>query len=708
MTFRSPILSAILLTGLAACSAGEPASAVVPVEQPPVDYVTQRHLPCLGTTVTLTKSPRERTARFPDGTTMSIDAAMQKEEDACFAQRGVLSERLANEIAAPGGKEKTYAFGLVYTVLLDATPEQFDAKRVDVRRLLEGAGILNARGYDDPIPMLTGHATGAQLWAIAFDPLLSGIVEDDAGPIENHVLVSDPVSASQADTAFLSDGYGGDGERIGVIDPGGCLVRDTHQVFAGGGVEYQAPGQSHACTNDGDCITACDGGEPLTQSKCTSGKCVDGHGHWVSSVVAQVAPRARILYTNGNFAKNLAPLPEMMSAYTWLAGQKARFVVQSFRANEQFLPTGRNDSQGIVEDQYARREGWFIAQSAGNGGYDPIGSVTNEACPWSINAMCVGSHRIDGTVSCFSSWLNPGGNLLDKKNFPDTDREEPDILALGGNGVAKTYSGPTPACTNQTSEHVSLASSGSNNGYTDSLGTSFSTPIVGASAALVHQYCAKLGVELDGLELRNTLMLTAVRNARDWNYSTLKPGTDAFDGAGNLTLNAARAACDSFARIATGNGPAAVHGNGTVDTSVRGEPLPVGDVAYQATPPGVETRNQGLNPVAPLLGTSATPEMKWQRKAGEHIRFVLSWNACSETKAAPNRVGVDFDVFLYSPTVKKYLYTSQSNDDNNEGFDVVVPPGWDGEFIAYVAHPDGAKGCKDSPMKERFTWSSYE
>ena len=42
------------LPALAACSAGEPAAAVVPVEQPPVDYVTQRHLPCLRTTVTLT------------------------------------------------------------------------------------------------------------------------------------------------------------------------------------------------------------------------------------------------------------------------------------------------------------------------------------------------------------------------------------------------------------------------------------------------------------------------------------------------------------------------------------------------------------------------------------------------------------------------------------------------------------------------------
>jgi hypothetical protein len=71
-------------------------------------------------------------------------------------------------------------------------------------------------------------------------------------------------------------------------------------------------------------------------------------------------------------------------------------------------------------------------------------------------------------------------------------------------------------------------------------------------------------------------------------------------------------------------------------------------------------------------------------------------------------VGVDFDVFLYSKTRKAYLYASQSNDDNNEGFDVVIPAGWDGDFVAYVAHPDGAKGCADSPKKETFTWSTYQ
>jgi hypothetical protein len=144
-----------------------------------------------------------------------------------------------------------------------------------------------------------------------------------------------------------------------------------------------------------------------------------------------------------------------------------------------------------------------------------------------------------------------------------------------------------------------------------------------------------------------------------------------------------------------------------VDTSIPGKAIPPGEVQSPITPPGAQPLSQSNVPTT--IGLVGTEDYVWKnRKAGDRIRFVLSWNACAQATLAPNRIGVDFDVFLYNATQKRYLYASQSNDDNNEGFDIIVPPNGAGDYVVYVTHMNDAKGCSDSPNKETYTWATYQ
>lgn len=45
----------------------------------------------------------------------------------------------------------------------------------------------------------------------------------------------------------------------------------------------------------------------------------------------------------------------------------------------------------------------------------------------------------------------------------------------------------------------------------------------------------------------------------------------------------------------------------------------------------------------------------------------------------------------------RYYYASQSNDDNNEGFDVSIPETLAGTYEVWLAWPDGAVGCGGAP-----------
>lgn len=55
----------------------------------------------------------------------------------------------------------------------------------------------------------------------------------------------------------------------------------------------------------------------------------------------------------------------------------------------------------------------------------------------------------------------------------------------------------------------------------------------------------------------------------------------------------------------------------------------------------------------------------------------------------------DFDLYLYNQSAGRYVFGSQSLDDNNEGFDVVVPE--DGDYLVFLAWSTEPSKCFGAP-----------
>lgn len=67
---------------------------------------------------------------------------------------------------------------------------------------------------------------------------------------------------------------------------------------------------------------------------------------------------------------------------------------------------------------------------------------------------------------------------------------------------------------------------------------------------------------------------------------------------------------------------------------------------------------------------------------------------------------VDFDVFLYNVDRGEGLYASQTADDVNEGFDVLIPEGWKGEYQVVLYWPDDADFCEAGEV-ENTAWTGW-
>ncbi len=77
---------------------------------------------------------------------------------------------------------------------------------------------------------------------------------------------------------------------------------------------------------------------------------------------------------------------------------------------------------------------------------------------------------------------------------------------------------------------------------------------------------------------------------------------------------------------------------------------------------------------------------------GDGLRVSLSWSTCS-TGQTTSTGPTDFDIFLFNRNRGSYLFSSQSVFDNNEGFQVSIPDGWDGNYDVYLSWPKASTGC---------------
>jgi len=471
--------------------------------------------------------------------------------------------------------------------------------------------------------------------AVARVPGVDNVLADVGTTMKEDADPTEPAQYTEAPTAAWPVGVMGTDEVVGVLDVGPCKILETHNVFASGGIRYYDPNYDVTCGSNQDCITRCSGKNDV----CRNGKCVHGHGQGVASVVAQVAPNARIAYANG-FNTGDYDVKTYRQAYEYFLQEGATIVNQSFR-DKWGMATSK--VQGIVEDEYARRFGMLVTQSAGNNeSFDGAYADQEPACPYNLNALCVGAHNQAGRKSCYSDYANPGTHWVE---VPD-DREEPDLLTYGGDNKPKKFS--DAMCPEYPGgQAVRTASFVDEKTYDSKFyGTSLAAPAAAGAAALAREFCRKNGTNLDGLGLRTLLMFGATDNAEDGRYSTLKPGDDWRDGAGGLNLNVAFGVCR----------PGLIGAEVNFETNPGdlgdGAPLPRAESPspYPHTPP----QSIGVFPLdqSSALGSDDTKvgrEMVLgSLKEGQRVRAVLSWNGCFGHTVAPGKIGTDYDLLLWN------------------------------------------------------------
>ena len=91
--------------------------------------------------------------------------------------------------------------------------------------------------------------------------------------------------------------------------------------------------------------------------------------------------------------------------------------------------------------------------------------------------------------------------------------------------------------------------------------------------------------------------------------------------------------------------------------------------------------------------------------SGNRIRALIAFDACTtvNTGAGPSTIKVDYDLFLYNRSTAQFLYSSQSNRDNNEGFDVVASQA--GNYELWVGAPVGSVAC-DGTFNDKLGWAA--
>ncbi len=557
-------------------------------------------------------------------------------------------------------------------------------KRLATELAARGATAVMVR---ETMPIVFGRARPAAILALARHAGITLITSNAAGAPVLHAGAPNTITDPQIDTGMNALGLFGSGQRIGFLEEARCGLYDPHEAFAdNGSVTYQV--EPMDCTKDSDC-TDCDlGGGAKCVALGRPGhalQCVAVHASQTASCAAASqggtghgASKAALFHPNAGGASPIG-FPSVacsasgtVDAYDWLIKNDVTTANESWGCTP--LGTGTAAGlEGLAEDWYARNFGISIFKSAGN---DPGAT----ACPFTLNSICVGGTNTSQDLSCFTSWKNP---LLGDK---PSDREEPDITALAGDADERCR---------ESLHQVDVMDVGNPTGWTGNDGTSFASPAMAGFAALLKESCGgKLDQKLVRVIMRNAAW---PRNPHAWRYSTPKPGFDHKDGGGNPIAEAAVAFCKP-----SGGGPDNTSGEdpGKLDGGDKGPP---GKAPPEGPPPG-ERRAPQADPPGPSDGRLYERVFETKLPRDGRIRVSFAWDACpaSTSGTAPASVATDYDLFLYNEDTQTYVYSSQSFDDNTEGFDVTVPE--NGNYVVYRAWPAGAKGCGNSGF-EPFAWA---
>ncbi len=289
------------------------------------------------------------------------------------------------------------------------------------------------------------------------------------------------------------------------------------------------------------------------------------------------APNATVYSGNSYDPNNIYDV----AALDWCVNspQRSRIINQSFHYwSEQY--NGDLSANDLHKDYMAVHYPYpTIVQAAGNG---PSSEFVNHK---GFNSLTVGSHNDTATtMSGFSVSLNP--------NSPHGDRELPELAANG--------------------EDVTAVGRTAN-------GTSFSSPAVAGTVALLHEANTTLRSWPEGN--RAVLLAGATQNVsgNTWQQD-VSAGVDARDGSG--ALNAEESVQIALNRISINNSASTRGWNvGTlVDSSFGSGEHPESTFSYHIQVPST---------------------------GGNHVKVALAWNSEVTNSPATSELVIDMDILVY-------------------------------------------------------------
>lgn len=681
-------LSVLCASLAAACS--EPAADELPRGEldrsNPVEYRLDRRFPHLGAG-TIIKTPAGDRVDFAGRASISLSLAQTAEANAHRADYGALDSAFAQALRRAPSTE-VIRVGIVFGLRqIRATPGTMDSAvgraehrgqiasavsnaYVSVAEQLRATGITEVRRAR-LVPIVVAEGTPDAIEAAA---RVSGVTRVfDGRPGEARELGYDPVSFHNIDTIYNDANRYATGQRVGIMEAGqfqdgACGLYDGHEALSFNSVHYQDL-TLRECVTDANCGSLCD--------TCIDGACVTGHGSQVASVIAKSesgTPRgsaqAEIYFPN---AQPVCDILATVDAFEYLLLNDVYTVNQSYTCD----PAA---GDGTVHDRFTRVEQMTVIRNAGNEAPEGV------ACEYLVNAICVGATEQNRELTCYTNTLNP----------PGSDREEPDVTAFGGLA--------NPTCDGCSAAHgVEVMSLQAPDMWTSNCGTSFAAPSVASLVLLMREACE------ERFGFMSPLLLRAIFRNASWHanpdsqlrYSTPSPSGDWGDGGGFILANSGMDYCQPGSGVVITDG-------GDKDLDLQsGQPLP--DDPYDYIPE--EPRGEGYEPYdyAPPGTSGRRHVVGWagHLKVGQRLRYTISWNSCATAVGTgPTSTAVDIDLFLRNATTQRYVYGSQSVDDVNEGFDVVIQEAdAEGDYEILIAWPDEAVGCDDATV-EPYGWAS--
>lgn len=712
---RFPSIPVALLTLIVACTPeNQPADEL---EESAIDpamvYGHTIHLEGLDEDVKIHKTPERIWLERTPGVFEDYTAVLDTDRRVYRERFGALARDFHDELSAAGSQE-TFTVGIVYrsptvnemvlnSPLRDDNEALAEARALDVVPIVETIQANGLTVHRTPryLRYITAEGRADQILGLAHDDQILVIYHQKAGTATELAAIH-PAVHHDIDAEYLQPMMGGSYAtdiKVGIIEPSSyddandfnCGIRESHDAFSEATVTYSDPlklcnPMMPSCGNCDTCVE-------MGFASPNSGQCVESHPTQVSSLVANTqgaspyaAARAHLYVPNEwEICDGLGGTADV---YDWLLGQGVH------TANASYVGCDSGEADIAIRDNDL-----FIARGAGNSAMSS-GNAT-VACEATANSLCVGATILDHTLACYSNWKNPWNH----SNVPDTlDREEPDVVAVGGDVGTGCAGNPV-----NSDNAVSVAShSSTDSTWTTGSGTSFSAPTITAMAALLREECADANDWTDRV-LRAIFRTGAhAYNPYGTRYSTPNnDGVDGRDGGGWASANDISIFCDpgsnageDIFQLDTGDGTTIDGELGRYDPDSPVENLePTNSEDWRAfTDPG-SGRVYHVIKYLPAVSVDY------------RIRATISWDACPAVNVYWTAAARDIDLFLLkvdSVMGNSYEGTwvtgSQSVSDNNEGFDFKVTSADDYLIVAGWAAGDNV-GCEGSDT-EPFGWAA--